>query len=262
MGQGRGWQPGQVRARLAALIEQYRDVPKQPATAYVGGDIGSPLHLICCMRFPQSESMHPCSSLTWTPSGHGVHPAYRNNQRTCGSHCVAFVECTGIPLCCRATGRKGRAMRQGEPAVPPPAVCFNLGLCLFLIMLQGRWRQRCWPPGSAARRWCRRPTGARRRPPATPTRRACGWPRASPGARSALNLNLCAPRACAPAPYARPTCDGAEHARAGLGCSQDRHAGREPREQCLLSKFAVNGVCRAAALRRLARTTARARCAP
>lgn len=42
VGQGRGWQPGQVRARLAALIEQYRDVPKQPATAYVGGDIGTP----------------------------------------------------------------------------------------------------------------------------------------------------------------------------------------------------------------------------
>lgn len=42
MGQGRGWQPGQVRARLAALIERYRDVPKQPATAYTGGDIGTP----------------------------------------------------------------------------------------------------------------------------------------------------------------------------------------------------------------------------
>ncbi|KAK9822714.1 hypothetical protein WJX81_007292 [Elliptochloris bilobata] len=38
--QGRGWQAGQVRARLAALIQQHDHVSKQPATTYTGGDIG------------------------------------------------------------------------------------------------------------------------------------------------------------------------------------------------------------------------------
>jgi len=39
--QGRGWEPGRVRARLAALIQQHAGVPKQPATVYTGGDVGA-----------------------------------------------------------------------------------------------------------------------------------------------------------------------------------------------------------------------------
>ena len=55
----------------------------------------------------------------------------------------------------------------------------------------------CWRPGSAARLWCRPPTGARRRRPATPTRRACAWLPWSPGAR-------CDPADSAPLLYLRP----------------------------------------------------------
>jgi hypothetical protein len=37
---GYGWEVGEVRARLAALIEKYRAVPKQPAAPYRGPPMG------------------------------------------------------------------------------------------------------------------------------------------------------------------------------------------------------------------------------
>lgn len=39
---GFGWEVGAVRAKLAELIEQYRDVPKPPAVVYRGPGIGAP----------------------------------------------------------------------------------------------------------------------------------------------------------------------------------------------------------------------------
>lgn len=38
--QGHGWQEGEVRRQLAALIEQYSHVPKQPEYVYQGPPIG------------------------------------------------------------------------------------------------------------------------------------------------------------------------------------------------------------------------------
>ena len=38
---GRGWEPGQLRARLQALVDRYSGVPKEPAFTYEGGPIGA-----------------------------------------------------------------------------------------------------------------------------------------------------------------------------------------------------------------------------
>lgn len=38
--QGRGWEPGQVRAKLQELVEKHSDVPKAPAYTYSGAQIG------------------------------------------------------------------------------------------------------------------------------------------------------------------------------------------------------------------------------
>lgn len=37
---GFGWEPGAVRAELARIIEQYKDVPKAPPTVYYGPQLG------------------------------------------------------------------------------------------------------------------------------------------------------------------------------------------------------------------------------
>jgi hypothetical protein len=38
--QGRGWEPGQVRAKLQELVEKHSDVPKAPAYTYSGAQFG------------------------------------------------------------------------------------------------------------------------------------------------------------------------------------------------------------------------------
>jgi hypothetical protein len=38
--QGHGWEEGEVRRQLAALIELHRDTPKQPAFVYSGPAVG------------------------------------------------------------------------------------------------------------------------------------------------------------------------------------------------------------------------------
>ena len=37
---GRGWEPGQLQAKLGALVDAYAHVPKQPPFVYDGGPIG------------------------------------------------------------------------------------------------------------------------------------------------------------------------------------------------------------------------------
>ena len=55
---GRGWEPGQLRARLQALVDQYADTPKEPVYTYDGGPIGPTpaLHLICTAHAPLSST--------------------------------------------------------------------------------------------------------------------------------------------------------------------------------------------------------------
>ena len=116
--QGRGWQPGQVRARLAALVERYREVPKQPATTYTGGDIGMPLHLL--HAFPARGSNAAARMLMkWIPKEHSMclqQPVVASPQ----PHCFR----TSRPSRSAAgpTVAQGVATWHCEPAVPLPSV--------------------------------------------------------------------------------------------------------------------------------------------
>ena len=58
---GRGWEPGQLRARLQALVDTYAGVPKEPVYTYEGGAIGQHLLLLCQQYSYAALNVH-CST--------------------------------------------------------------------------------------------------------------------------------------------------------------------------------------------------------
>ena len=44
--QGQGWEEGEIRSKLAALIEKHAAVPKTPESVYSGALIGNTLYML------------------------------------------------------------------------------------------------------------------------------------------------------------------------------------------------------------------------
>ncbi|KAK9916185.1 hypothetical protein WJX75_009780 [Coccomyxa subellipsoidea] len=66
---GRGWEPGQVRAKLQELVEKHSDVPKAPAYTYSGAQFGETSELVLRAWEAQKPLLPPADWRAPPPAG-------------------------------------------------------------------------------------------------------------------------------------------------------------------------------------------------
>ena len=138
---GRGWEPGQLRTRLQALVDRYAGIPKEPAFTYEGGPIGAPLFICLAVHMPTSHALSlPAPRMPCTARLHlqgiamwGGQPCTTARHAWCGSapcrpsrrraQGMAGGLARGPPCCCGGAGEGAarilEAWQQQAPVLPP-----------------------------------------------------------------------------------------------------------------------------------------------